>query len=83
MVSGAPPAHSPPPRRGGGAPRGASGAQRSGEPDPAFAGGTVMGKRYVDDNGAEVLVTKPGAGSLSIGTTPLQLKEVKPLPASD
>ena len=42
-----------------------------------------MGKRYVDDGGAEVLVTKPGAGSLSVGQTPLQLKEVKPLPASD
>jgi len=30
-----------------------------------------------------VLVTKPGAGSLSIGQTALHLKEVKPLPASD
>ena len=37
--------------------------------DPAFAGGTVMGKRYVDEAGAELLVTKAGAGSLSIGTT--------------
>lgn len=51
--------------------------------DPAFAEGTLMGKRYVDDNGAEVLVTKAGAGSLSIGSTPLSLKEAKPLPASD
>ncbi|MBU8810412.1 hypothetical protein [Mycolicibacterium goodii] len=51
--------------------------------DPSFAAGTLMGKRYVDDNGAEVLVTKAGAGSLSIGTTPLSLKEAKPLPASD
>jgi hypothetical protein len=42
-----------------------------------------MGKRYVDENGAEVLVTKPGAGSLSVGETALALKEVKPLPASD
>jgi hypothetical protein len=42
-----------------------------------------MGKRYVDEAGAEVLVTKPGAGSLSIGATALALKEVKPLPASD
>ena len=42
-----------------------------------------MGKRYVDDNGAEVLVTKAGAGTLSIGTTPLNMKEAKPLPASD
>ncbi|OBF27519.1 hypothetical protein A5724_30250 [Mycobacterium sp. ACS1612] len=51
--------------------------------DPAFSGGNVMGKRYVDENGAEVLVTKAGAGTLSIGTTALNLKEAKPLPASD
>ncbi|MEO3760103.1 hypothetical protein ABGB19_17705 [Mycobacterium sp. B14F4] len=51
--------------------------------DPALSDGNAMGKRYVDDNGAEVLVTKAGAGTLSIGTTPLSLKEAKPLPASD
>jgi hypothetical protein len=51
--------------------------------DPAFSDGNVMGKRYVDENGAEVLVTKAGAGTLSIGTTALNLKEAKPLPASD
>ena len=52
-------------------------------PDPAFADGSTMGKRYVDEGGAEVLVTKAGAGSLSVGATPLALKEAKPLPASD
>lgn len=51
--------------------------------DPAFSDGNLMGKRYVDDSGAEVLVTKAGAGTLSIGTTALSLKEAKPLPASD
>lgn len=51
--------------------------------DPAFSEGNVMGKRYVDENGAEVLVTKAGAGTLSVGTAPLNLKEAKPLPASD
>ena len=30
-----------------------------------------MGKRYVDETGAEVLVTKAGAGTLSVGTTAL------------
>lgn len=50
---------------------------------PAFAGGNVMGKRYVDETGAEVLVTKAGAGTLTVGQTPLALKEAKPLPASD
>jgi hypothetical protein len=42
-----------------------------------------MGKRYVDGSDAEVLVTKAGAGSLSVGTTVLVIKEAKPLPASD
>lgn len=51
--------------------------------DDAFAGGTLMGKRYVDTHGAEVLVTKAGRGSLSVGSTPLDIKEAKPLPASD
>ena len=51
--------------------------------DPKFSGGNVMGKRYVDENGAEVLVTKAGAGTLTVGTTALNLKEAKPLPASD
>ena len=53
------------------------------EVDPEFAEGNVMGKRYVDDAGAEVLVTKAGAGTLSVGDTALSLKEAKPLPASD
>ena len=48
-----------------------------------FADGNLMGKRYVDDGGAEVLVTKAGKGTLSVGTTPLTIKEAKPLPASD
>jgi hypothetical protein len=51
--------------------------------DDAFAGGSVMGKRYVDDSGAELLVTKAGAGTLSVGATPLAIKQAKPLPASD
>lgn len=51
--------------------------------DPALSSGVVMGKRYVDETGAEVLVTKAGAGTLTVGETPLSLKEAKPLPASD
>ena len=42
-----------------------------------------MGKRYVDEIGAEVLVTKSGAGTLSVGTVALSLREAKPLPVSD
>jgi len=53
-------------------------------PDGAHSTGTAMGKRYADEElGLEVLVVKAGAGSLSIGDTPLHLKEAKPLPSSD
>ena len=55
-----------------------------GSPRSPFDGGTLMGKRYVDGGGSiELLCTKPGAGSLSLGDEPLSLKEAKPLPASD
>jgi hypothetical protein len=48
------------------------------------AAGTVLGKRYVDDEGSlEVLCTKAGAGSLSVDSRPLTLKDAKPLPSSD
>jgi hypothetical protein len=51
--------------------------------DPALSDGNLMGKRYVDESGAEVLVTKAGKGTLSVGSTALTVKEAKPLPASD
>jgi hypothetical protein len=52
--------------------------------DPSHAGGTLLGKRYADDElGLEVLCVKAGEGSLSLGATPLPLKGAKPLPASD
>ena len=45
---------------------------------------TLIGKRYTDDAGLiEVLVTKPGVGTLALGTDVLGLKQAKPLPASD
>jgi hypothetical protein len=71
--------------RAGGAPMLPIDAENPGGavPDPALSDGNVMGKRYVDQSGAEVLVTKAGAGTLTVGQTPLTLKEAKPLPASD
>ena len=71
--------------RAGGVPMVPIGEQPSGDAtlDPAFSDGNAMGKRYVDDSGAEVLITKAGAGTLSVGTTALTLKEARPLPASD
>jgi hypothetical protein len=51
---------------------------------PAHGDGTELGKRYADpDSGIEVLCTRAGRGSLSLGATPLPLKDAKPLPASD
>jgi len=51
--------------------------------DPELMGGNVMGKRYVDDTGAEILVTRAGEGTLAVADIALNLKEAKPLPASD
>jgi hypothetical protein len=53
-------------------------------PEPGFAEGTLVGKRYVtEDETLEVLCTKPGAGSLSLGDALLATKGAKPLPSSD
>jgi hypothetical protein len=52
--------------------------------DPAFAEGTKIGKRYVDEAGTvELLCVKAGKGSLSIDGVVLQIKDAKPLPSSD
>ena len=52
--------------------------------DAAFAEGTQMGKRYADeDTGLELLCTKPGRGTLSLGSTAVPVKGAKPLPSSD
>jgi hypothetical protein len=55
------------------------------EPMEGEAGeGTLIGKRYVDEElGIELLCTKPGAGSLSVGGRALTIKGAKPLPSSD
>ena len=49
-----------------------------------FKEGTELGKRYAtEDGGLELLCTKAGEGSLSIGEQPLPRKDAKPLPSSD
>ncbi len=49
-----------------------------------LSGGTLLGKRYTDEDGTvEILCTKPGAGTLTFDGQVLTLKESKPLPASD
>ena len=55
-----------------------------GTPAEGFAGGVLMGKRYVDAAGAfELLCVKPGKGSLAVDGVILSIKDAKPLPASD
>jgi hypothetical protein len=58
-------------------------APAAGEPKVGFDVGTAVGKRYADQDGLEVLVTRAGKGSLSVGDDPLPVKDAKPLPASD
>jgi hypothetical protein len=46
--------------------------------------GTLLGKRYTDEEGSlELLCTKPGPGALAVNGVALQIKQAKPLPASD
>ena len=68
----------------GGTPMSEQAAAEKATIDPAFAAGTLIGKRYVDSVGTvELLCVKAGKGSLSIDGVSLQPKEAKPLPSSD
>jgi hypothetical protein len=73
--------------RCGGAPMTADvvdGLVRSGEPAAPFDEGSLLGKRYVDEEASvEVLCTRAGSGSLSIGERGLSTRVPKPLPSSD
>ncbi len=71
--------------RCGGHPMVASGTPADpAELDPAFAEGTQVGKRYVDEEiGLELLCSKAGQGTLAVGHRSLSLKDAKPLPTSD
>jgi hypothetical protein len=47
-------------------------------------GGLLIGKRYTDESGdLEILCTKAGSSTLSVGDAVLDLKDAKPLPSSD
>ena len=70
----------------GGAAPVASAAARDGSGTVAqgHGGGAAMGKRYVDSGETiELLCTKAGDGLPALGGELLQVKEAKPLPASD
>jgi hypothetical protein len=52
--------------------------------DPSFSGGTLIGKRYVDEAGTiELLCAKGGEGSLALDGQFLAPRAAKPLPSSD
>ncbi len=54
------------------------------QPEAGWASGTLLGKRYAnDDEGLEVLCARAGTGSLGLGTVAVEVKSAKPLPASD
>ena len=59
-------------------------ASSGGEPDPAHANGTLIGKRYVNaDESVELLCTKGGKGSLALNGAAMDVKQAKQLPSSD
>ena len=68
----------------GGAPMAPERGDAGGDVDAAFAEGTQMGKRYVDEAGTvELLCVKAGKGSLAIDGVALKTKDAKSLPSSD
>ena len=72
--------------RCGGAPMvpAAGPAPEDGSLGEAFAEGTLIGKRYIDAaDRIELLCTKGGKGSLSLGAEKLLVKQPKALPSSD
>ncbi len=60
------------------------GEPNGGAVDADHAGGTAIGKRYVNADGSlEVLCVKAGEGSLSVGAEALNVKDAKKLPKTD
>jgi hypothetical protein len=45
--------------------------------------GSLIGKRYGDVTGIELIVVRAGSGSLELDGTPLPMKPARPLPSSD
>ena len=68
----------------GGVPMVAERPAQRGTLNPALAGGTLLGKRYVDAaNTLELLCVKAGEGALSADGVALQTRDARPLPSSD
>lgn len=61
----------------------ASGAvEQTADPAPGLNKGTLLGKRYGNAS-LELLVTKAGSGSLSVGDEVLEPLQARSLPSSD
>ena len=59
-------------------------APAAGTINPQHAGGTLIGKRYVDAlDRVEVLCTRGGDGSLAVDGAAMTAKQAKALPSSD
>jgi hypothetical protein len=70
----------------GGAPMlgGSDAAPEGVQLDAALSGGTLIGKRYVnEDESLELLCTKGGQGTMTLDGTALEIKQAKQLPSSD
>jgi len=68
----------------GGAPLIAADTEPTGTPDPALSDGTLIGKRYAEEElGLELLCTRGGTGTLTANGAVLTIKGAKPLPSSD
>jgi hypothetical protein len=68
----------------GGEPMGSDSGDRGQGPRTGLDGGTLIGKRYTDeDAGVLVLCTKGGAGTLTADGRPLKLLAAQALPSSD
>ncbi|NIB38015.1 hypothetical protein HBA55_00380 [Pseudomaricurvus alkylphenolicus] len=58
--------------------------QGEGQLNADFSAGSLVGKRYTTEDAAiELLCTKAGEGSLSLGEAPLGIKQAQTLPSSD
>lgn len=67
----------------GGAPMATADGDK-GEIDSDLAGGTLVGKRYVDEGETmEFLCTRAGEGTIQVNGQSLDIKQAKQLPSSD
>jgi len=71
--------------RAGGVPMVPIGSENCGDAtiDPAFSEGNAMGKRYVDETGAEVLVTKASEGRLLCNGAEMEQVQPKQTKSAD